>query len=117
MLKHEPRYHSRNGRHADKLAFFAALIWLVHPVQTQAVTYIVQRLASLSAMLFLASFTFFLKGLFTFDRLYRVGQGRTNGLIADREYRYGDGQHRRNQKILSADADAIGELFQPFLHA
>lgn len=34
------------------VALFAALIWFVHPVQTQAVTYIVQRMASMSALFF-----------------------------------------------------------------
>ncbi len=33
--------------------FFAALIWLVHPVNTQTVTYIVQRMNGLAAMFFL----------------------------------------------------------------
>lgn len=44
------------------LAFFAALIWLVHPVQTQAVSYIVQRFASLAALFFLSSFAFYIAG-------------------------------------------------------
>ena len=34
------------------IAFCAALIWLVHPIQTQAVTYIVQRMTSLSALFY-----------------------------------------------------------------
>lgn len=37
------------------IAFFAALIFLLHPLQTQAVTYIVQRLASLVALFYLVS--------------------------------------------------------------
>ena len=37
------------------LALFAALFFVVHPLQTQAVTYIVQRLASLTAMWYLLS--------------------------------------------------------------
>ena len=44
------------------IAFFAALLWLVHPLQTQSVTYIVQRLNSLSAMFYVLSFWFYLKG-------------------------------------------------------
>lgn len=35
---------------ADFLAFAVALLWLVHPLQTQAVTYVVQRLESLAAL-------------------------------------------------------------------
>lgn len=45
-----------------RIAFFTALLWVVHPVQIQAVTYIVQRLASLSALLFLLSFAFYISG-------------------------------------------------------
>lgn len=36
------------------LALAIALLWLVHPLQTQAVTYIVQRLESLMALFYLA---------------------------------------------------------------
>lgn len=37
------------------IALFAGLIFVVHPVQTQAVTYIVQRLASLATLFYLLS--------------------------------------------------------------
>lgn len=33
--------------------FFAALIWLVHPLQTQSVTYVVQRMNALAAMFYI----------------------------------------------------------------
>ncbi|MBU0675392.1 MAG: tetratricopeptide repeat protein [Proteobacteria bacterium] len=38
---------------APKAAFLAASLWAVNPVQTQAVTYIVQRMTSLSTMFYL----------------------------------------------------------------
>ena len=44
------------------IALAAALLWLVNPVQTQSVTYIVQRLNSMAAMFFLLSFICYLKG-------------------------------------------------------
>jgi tetratricopeptide (TPR) repeat protein len=44
------------------IAFFAALIWFVHPIQTQSVTYIMQRLNSLSAMFYVLSLWLYLKG-------------------------------------------------------
>lgn len=53
------------------IAGFAALIFLCHPLQTGAVTYIVQRLASLAALLFMVALTAWLflrttkKGLIT----------------------------------------------------
>jgi len=44
------------GRLAPEwLAFFAALLWLVHPVQSQSVAYVVQRMNSLAAMFYLVS--------------------------------------------------------------
>lgn len=43
------------------LSFFAALLFLVHPLQTSAVTYISQRLASLVTLFYLASCIFFIE--------------------------------------------------------
>ncbi len=40
---------------------FAAFVWLVHPIQTQSVTYIVQRMNSLMAMFYIMSFLFYIK--------------------------------------------------------
>jgi tetratricopeptide (TPR) repeat protein len=48
--------------HPDLIALGAALIWLVHPVQTQSVTYIVQRMNSMASLLFVASFWLYVKG-------------------------------------------------------
>jgi tetratricopeptide (TPR) repeat protein len=42
--------------HAKWISFFAAAIWLVHPLQTQSVSYIVQRMNSLAAMFYILSF-------------------------------------------------------------
>ena len=42
------------------LPFFGALVFLVHPLQTQAVTYIVQRMTSLSGLFFLLAIYLFL---------------------------------------------------------
>ncbi|MCP4625161.1 MAG: tetratricopeptide repeat protein [bacterium] len=43
------------------LPFFAAFLWLVHPLQTQSVTYIVQRMNSLAAMFYMLSLLFYVK--------------------------------------------------------
>ncbi|OGR05323.1 MAG: hypothetical protein A2511_01055 [Deltaproteobacteria bacterium RIFOXYD12_FULL_50_9] len=43
-------------------ALAAALIWLVHPVQTNGVTYIVQRMTAMSALFFLLSMLFYVLG-------------------------------------------------------
>lgn len=44
------------------IAFLAALLWLVHPIQTQSVTYIVQRMTSLAGMLYLLSLFCYAQG-------------------------------------------------------
>ncbi len=44
------------------IAFFSALIWLLHPLQTNAVTYIVQRMTSLAAMFYVLSMLLYIKG-------------------------------------------------------
>ncbi len=43
------------------IPFMAALIWLVHPVQTQAVTYIIQRMTSMAALFYLLSLFLYAK--------------------------------------------------------
>jgi tetratricopeptide (TPR) repeat protein len=48
--------------HREKIALIGALLWGVHPVQTQAVTYVVQRMASLAALFYLASLLFYVYG-------------------------------------------------------
>lgn len=59
--------------HAPSLALFAALLFVAHPVQTQAVTYIVQRLASLATMFFVLALVLYAQG-----RLWHE-QGRNAG--------------------------------------
>lgn len=44
------------------IPFFSALLFIAHPVQTQAVTYIVQRFASLAALFYLVSLITYLSG-------------------------------------------------------
>jgi len=42
------------------IPFFAALLFLVHPLQTESVTYVVQRFTSLGAFFYLAALLFYL---------------------------------------------------------
>jgi hypothetical protein len=46
---------------SKRIAAFSALLFALHPVQTQAVTYIVQRMESLASLFFLAGLLIFLK--------------------------------------------------------
>jgi tetratricopeptide (TPR) repeat protein len=50
-----PALQSRYERY-KWISFFCAAIWLFHPLQTQSVSYIVQRMNSLAAMFYILSF-------------------------------------------------------------
>jgi len=55
--------------HSYFIALFSALLFVSHPLQTQAVTYIVQRLTSLATMFYLLSVVMYVKArLFAGDR-------------------------------------------------
>jgi tetratricopeptide (TPR) repeat protein len=53
------RNHYQEKEHF--IAFLTALLWAINPVQVQAVTYIVQRMASMAAMFYILSIYFYLK--------------------------------------------------------
>ncbi len=63
-----PPLRDRFGPAALPLAWFAALIWLLHPLATEAVTYTVERTESLMAF-------FFLLTLYAFGRSGESGRG------------------------------------------
>jgi protein O-mannosyl-transferase len=58
----QPVLRERFGAGATLLAFAAALLWTVHPLQTQAVTYVVQRAESLMGLFFLLTLYGFIRG-------------------------------------------------------
>lgn len=73
------------------LPLFGALFFLAHPLQTQAVTYLVQRMASLSALLVLSSVYGFVRAreiyrdngnFFKIRHLLWYGGGLAAGLVA-----------------------------------
>ena len=51
----------RFGRRADGLAFAVALLWSLHPLQTESVTYTVQRVESMMGLAYLATLYFSLR--------------------------------------------------------
>ena len=57
-----PSLEGRYGAVSYKVALFTSLIFIAHPIQTQAVTYIVQRMASLGGMFYLLTFFLYIKG-------------------------------------------------------
>src|ERR1039458_595429 len=49
----QPRLRGRFSAAADGLALATAVLWMVHPLQTESVTYIVQRAESLMGLFYL----------------------------------------------------------------
>ena len=52
----------RAGPAASLIAFSAALLWTLHPLQTESVTYIVQRAESLMGLFYLLTLYCFIRG-------------------------------------------------------
>ena len=61
-LLSSPNLHDRYRENEFFIAFLATALWSLHPIQTQAVTYIVQRMAILAALFYLSGILFYLKG-------------------------------------------------------
>jgi tetratricopeptide (TPR) repeat protein len=57
------------------LGFLAAAVFLLHPLQTESVTYIVQRAESMAGMFYLATLLFYVKARLAGTRKYRLGYG------------------------------------------
>ena len=72
-------------RFAGAIPFVSTLLWLVHPLQTQAVSYIVQRMTSLSALFFVLSLLLYARGRMTGSADRRVllhGGSILSGVLA-----------------------------------
>jgi hypothetical protein len=57
-----PSLKEKYGPISYKVALFSSLIFISHPIQTQSVTYIVQRMASMAGMFYLVSLVLYIKG-------------------------------------------------------
>ena len=57
-----PILEGRYERNAYSIALLSTLFWAINPVQVMAVTYIVQRMASMTAMFYIMAMYFYLKG-------------------------------------------------------
>ena len=56
------KIEKRESRVYEFLPLFVGLLFIVHPLQTQGVTYIIQRFASLTALFYLLSILFYVNG-------------------------------------------------------
>ncbi|MBT8366563.1 MAG: hypothetical protein KJP23_17875, partial [Deltaproteobacteria bacterium] len=54
------------------IAFISAALWSLNPIQTQAVTYIVQRMASLAAMFYILSMLLYIKCRMSRSSIHRI---------------------------------------------
>ena len=67
---HLPLLHFKDTT-ATWIASFTVLLWLVHPLHTQSVTYIVQRMNSLASMFYVLSMLLYTRGRLTSDKRRR----------------------------------------------
>jgi tetratricopeptide (TPR) repeat protein len=71
-LSRSPNLRDQFDDRAYPVAFLAAALWAVHPIQTQAVTYIVQRMTALAAMFYILSVLCYVKCRLSRSSLSRV---------------------------------------------
>ena len=57
----------------QNIALLAAVLWAIHPIQTQAVTYIVQRMTLLATLFYLSGLLCFILGRNRVERVPRLG--------------------------------------------
>jgi tetratricopeptide (TPR) repeat protein len=67
-----PSFHQKYASSAYSVALLSATLWAINPVQTQSVTYIVQRMASLAGMFYIMSMYFYAMGRTALDRKRRL---------------------------------------------
>jgi hypothetical protein len=73
-----PHLKEKYGGISYRVALFGSLIFIAHPIQTQSVTYIVQRMASMAGMFYLLTMVLYIKGRLVSGRVkyvYFLGMG------------------------------------------
>ncbi len=71
-LFQSPNLKNKFAENAYLIALLAATLWAIHPIQTQAVTYIVQRMTSMAAMFYILSMFFYVKCRLSSSSLHRI---------------------------------------------
>jgi protein O-mannosyl-transferase len=66
-LLNTPNVREKFQNKRYSIALLAAVLWAIHPIQIQAVTYIVQRMASMAGMFFITSMYTYLKARLSQD--------------------------------------------------
>jgi len=67
-----PHLKEKYGEISYRVALFGSLIFIAHPIQTQSVTYIVQRMASMAGMFYLLTLVLYIKGRLVSGRVKYV---------------------------------------------
>ena len=68
-----PILNGRYEKNAYAVALLSVFFWATHPIQVTAVTYIVQRMASMAGMFYIMAMYFYLKGRTTSSTIKRIG--------------------------------------------
>ena len=63
-----PRLAGRFQGDESNIALLASVLWAIHPIQTQAITYIIQRMASMSAMFYILGMLCYIRGRFQTEK-------------------------------------------------
>lgn len=72
-LFNTPNLKNRHAVDPTWVAFLASVLWATHPIQTQAVTYIVQRMAQLAALFYLLGLHAYIKARLGTTSWHRIG--------------------------------------------
>lgn len=67
-----PLLKAKYGPNSYFIALLATVLWAINPLQTQSITYIVQRMASMAGMFYIMAMYFYLKGRISANRLSRM---------------------------------------------
>lgn len=68
----QPLLAARFGEHATLLAYAATVLWALHPLQTESVTYIIQRAESLVGLCYLFTTYAFIRAMESSSRVWTV---------------------------------------------
>jgi len=67
-----PNLKDRYQESAGFIALLAAVLWAIHPIQTQAVTYVVQRMACMAAMFYVFGLYCYIKARLESSKKFKI---------------------------------------------